>query len=248
MKGLNERDLRILKRGFLDALNNAADEDEEKCFDKNKIFEDTGLGAFMPTVIPSIVQELQGEGLIKECENEQEIKITQEGKQRLKRTDENNAIIILQTLSMYDELGRGLSGKELQDFTSLTVSEINYAIATLEESRLAQVTGLTSTPPFTFDRVGLTSRGEYQTDQIVRGVKEHTEVGEKLNAVTTKRTTSTGYEPKYTIPFPPAGSPFGFRWGSSGPIAVFGWKEILQKVRMLFCYPLRFSVNAAECT
>ena len=222
MKGLNERDLRILKKGFLDALNNAADEDEEKCIHKNKIFEETGLGGYMPTVIPSIVQELQGEGLIKECENKEEIKITQKGKQRLKRTDENNATIILQTLSVYDESGRGLSGKELQDLTGLTVSEINYAIATLEESRLVQVTGSTSIPPFTFDRVELTSRGKYQTDQIAKistqsgrrekrpveaGIKEYVEVGDTVRA---KKISSTNYVPKYTIPFPPAGSPFGF--------------------------------------
>lgn len=221
MKGLTEKDLRVLKRRFLESLNSAADGDEEKGFNKNKIFEDTGLRGYMPAVIPPVVQEPQNEGLIKECENKEEIKITEKGKQRLSRTDENNDTIILQTMAIYDESSRGLSGRELQDLTGLTASEINYAIATLEESRLAQVTGWTNIPPFTFDRVQLTSRGKYQTDQIaksqdqehrqvMRGITENVEVKEILNAVATKQTTSAGHEPKYTIPYPPTGSPFGF--------------------------------------
>jgi predicted transcriptional regulator len=136
MRELNERDLRILKKGFLESLNNAANGDEDKCFEKSQIFENSGLKAFSPLVIPPVVQELEHEGLIEECESKDEVKITLKGKQRLTRNDEGNSYTILKTITKYGSTVAGLSGKRLQELTELTPSEINDAVALLKQSNL----------------------------------------------------------------------------------------------------------------
>ena len=64
MKELSNRDVRILKKAFLQKLNEAANGDEEKCFDRTQIFRATELGGYSQSVVPFIVQELIGEGLV----------------------------------------------------------------------------------------------------------------------------------------------------------------------------------------
>jgi hypothetical protein len=214
MRELNERDLRILKKGFLESLNKAVNEDEDKCIEKSMIFEDTGLGAFSPEVIPSVVQELKYEGLVEDCEAREEVKITRKGKQRLRRTDENNTYTILQTLATYGSAAPGLTGKQLEDLSQLTPGEINYAVANLEESDLVEAIGANPIYPFTFDRVVLTSRGKYQTDQLTKisdygtTKKSQTEIVGSIKTSPSKAIS--------LIPILPIGSPFGFTpedWG-----------------------------------
>lgn len=141
MKELNERDLRILKKGFLESLNKT--ENRNKCIKKSVIFEDTGLRAYSDKVIPYVVQELQKEGLVEDCNNKEGIRITHKGKQRVKRTDENNAYTLLQTLAT--RAAPGLTGKQLENLLQITPSEINYAVGDLEESGLVQAIGPTLT-------------------------------------------------------------------------------------------------------
>ena len=90
-----------------------------------------------------MVQELQKEGLVEDCNNKEGIRITHKGKQRVKRTDENNAYTLLQTLAT--RAAPGLTGKQLENLLQITPSEINYAVGDLEESGLVQAIGPTLT-------------------------------------------------------------------------------------------------------
>lgn len=115
MRELNERDLRILKKGFLESLNKP--QNEGKCVKKSVLFEDTGLRAYSDKVIPYVVQELQKEGLVGACNNKEEIRITYKGKERVERTDENNSYTILQTLATHAT--PALTGKQLEDISQI---------------------------------------------------------------------------------------------------------------------------------
>jgi hypothetical protein len=162
VKKLNDRDLRILKKGFMESLNKT--ENKDKCIEKSVIFEDTGLRAYSAKVIPYVVQELQKEGLVEDCNNKDGIRITHKEKQRAKRTDETNAYAILQTLAT--QAAPGLTGKHLENLLQITPSEINYAAGDLEESGLVQAIGPNRIDPFTFDELVLTPRGKYQIGQL----------------------------------------------------------------------------------
>ena len=67
MKELNNRDVRILKKAFLEKLNEISNGNEERCFDRTEIFKQTNLRGYGTDVVPFIVQELMGENLIKQC-------------------------------------------------------------------------------------------------------------------------------------------------------------------------------------
>ena len=172
MKELSNRDVRILKKAFLQKLNEAANGDEEKCFDRTQIFRATELGGYSQSVVPFIVQELIGEGLVRECNTRQEVGITQKGKQRLRRSIENNTYLILETLATEaprDNIERAtLRGPQLQDLTGLTASEINDAVAILSESGLVETFRALGTHPFTFAHVSLTPRGRYEYQKGMR--------------------------------------------------------------------------------
>jgi hypothetical protein len=62
MKGLNARDMLILTKGFLNALNDVANGDEHRCVESSQIFEFTGLKAFGSVVVPNVIQELVRQG------------------------------------------------------------------------------------------------------------------------------------------------------------------------------------------
>ena len=88
-----------IKEGLPTETQQTANGDEEKCFDRTQIFRATELGGYSQSVVPFIVQELIGEGLVRECNTRQEVGITQKGKQRLRKSIENNTFLILETLA-----------------------------------------------------------------------------------------------------------------------------------------------------
>jgi predicted transcriptional regulator len=97
VKELNNRDRRVLKKAFLENLNEVSNGNEELCFDRTEIFKQTRLGGYSLEVVPFIVQELIGEGLVKQCGSPMQVSITHKGKQGLQRNIENNAHTILET-------------------------------------------------------------------------------------------------------------------------------------------------------
>ena len=119
MKGLNSRDVRRLKKAFLEQLNEQANGNEEQCFDRVKIFEATGLRAYDKIVVPDIVQELISEGLVAYChnQNQEQVRITRQGKLRLSRSVESNMYTVLEVLASEaprDDVGRGhLTGQQI---------------------------------------------------------------------------------------------------------------------------------------
>jgi hypothetical protein len=201
MKELDNRDRRILKKAFLEKLNEIANGNEELCFDRTEIFKQTKLGGYAVDVVPFIVQELMGENLVKQCRNATEVSITHKGKQRLQRNIENNTHVILETLATeapVDEVGRAsLDGSRLQDLTELTSSEINDAVAVLADLGFVEPFRALGTYPFTFYIVTLTSRGRYEYQ---RRIIESTS---KIEEVETP-------DRRNLIPRTPVGSPFGF--------------------------------------
>ena len=76
MKELNERDMKILTKGFLGTLNELVKGNEDSCMERINVFNSIGLTAFEPVVIPHVVQELVHQGLIKECETKGQVRIT----------------------------------------------------------------------------------------------------------------------------------------------------------------------------
>jgi hypothetical protein len=86
MRELKERDMRILTKGFLNALNDAVNGDESRCIDSVQVFNMADLGAFGSVVVPHVVQELIHQGLVNECETRGQVRITRRGKDRLNRT------------------------------------------------------------------------------------------------------------------------------------------------------------------
>ena len=65
MKGLNSRDVRRLKKAFLEKLNEQADGNEEQCFDRVKIFEATELRAYDKSI--TLLVYLPKKGWKKRC-------------------------------------------------------------------------------------------------------------------------------------------------------------------------------------
>src|SRR5262245_47167852 len=181
MKGLDTGDIRLLKKSFLQKLNEESDGNEERCLDRTKIFHAIGLEGYNPSVVPFIVQALIGEGLVRECGNVEQVRITHQGKQRLTRNIENNMYVILEILATEapkDNTGRStLGGSQLQEFTKLTPSEINDAVAILAESGHVETFRALGTYPFTFYTVTLTPRGRYEYQQ--RGLEERPKTEEK---------------------------------------------------------------------
>jgi hypothetical protein len=136
MRELNERDMKILTNGFLKTLNNRVNGNEDECAESIKVFEETGLKAYNPIVIPHVVQELVYTGLIKKCRSEGQVRITRRGKNRVDRTIEGNSDLILQILATRKKQGEGkmlIGGVALQDLSDLTPNEINDATEILEE-------------------------------------------------------------------------------------------------------------------
>jgi hypothetical protein len=165
MKGLNARDMLILTKGFLNALNDVANGDEHRCVESSQIFEFTGLKAFGSVVVPNVIQELVRQGLAQECDPPSQIRITRKGKDRLNRTIESNVELVLQTLANLpqDEVGRAYAdGPKLQELTELTPQEINDAVETLEEGGLIKTDKVIGTYPFTFYLAYITARGKYE--------------------------------------------------------------------------------------
>ena len=170
MKGLNSRDVRRLKKAFLEKLNEESDGDEEKCFDRVKIFEATQLTSYGKIVVPHIVQELVHEGLVEHCDTAEQVRITYKGKQRLSRSVENNMYTILEVLateSPKDDVGHGhLTCQQIQGLTELTPSEINDAVGVLAELGFVEPIRVLGTAPFTFHSVTITPRGRYEFQWI----------------------------------------------------------------------------------
>ena len=139
MRELNERDMKILTKKFLETLNERVNEDEDTCVGSTEIFEATGLRGYEPIVLPALVQELRHQGLINDCEIRGQVRITRKGKNRLNRTIDSNVDLVLKTLVSQprDDLGRvSVQGATLQELTDLTPIEINDAVGLLEEAGL----------------------------------------------------------------------------------------------------------------
>lgn len=202
MKELNQRDIRLLTRTFLDKLNDEVNGNEDKCVESTKIFESTGLKAFSQSVIPFIIQELVSQDLIKKCNIEGEVKITRKGKQRLSRTIENNAYSILETIAnkVPNESGRSvMHNSELQSvLLDLKPGEINDAVEILKESGLLDVKYVVGTYPYTFYNITLTPRGRYEFQR--QSIGRQFSSGEEIPKA----------DKKMTLRSYPAGSPFGF--------------------------------------
>ncbi len=137
MRELDENDMKRLSNGFLKSLNEYVNGDEAKCVGSTEIFNAMGLTAFSPDVIPTIVQELVSQGLVRECEINGQFRITRRGKNRLNRTIESNVELILRSLATRPKVGIGpasVDGRKLQELTDLTPIEINDSIEVLEEA------------------------------------------------------------------------------------------------------------------
>jgi hypothetical protein len=202
MRELNERDIKILTKGFLKTLNELVNGDEDKCIESVNVFNSTELRAFEPIVIPHVVQELVHQGLIKECETKGQVKITKKGKNRLNRTIDSNVDLILQTLATHhkDDLGRvSLPGNRLQELTDLTPIEINDAVELLEQAGLVKTLKFLGTHPFNFHHVELTPRGRYEYERQL--TRQSPATGEETKVSEGKR---------ISLRPAPAGSPFGF--------------------------------------
>lgn len=215
MKELNQRDMRILTRSFLQKLNERVNGNEYQCVEDMQIFEDTELHAFDKSVVPSIVQELSNQGLIGLCGHPGEIKITNSGKRRLQRTVENNAYAVLETLvdKQPDETGRVvMHGKELLAIlVDLTPAEINDAVSVLEGSGFVRVLRAIGTRPYTFYIISLTPRGRYEYESHLTNIQntavEHTD--DSSRRIPRKPT--------------PAGSPYG--------LTDMDWSIILSRLK-----------------
>lgn len=196
MNGLGRDDIRRLTRAYLYQLNEEVDGDESKCMDINVIFEKMPLKAFGRIVIPTIIQELLHLGLVAQCINNNQVRITRQGKERISRTVEANAFYVLETLvsEQKDETGRvTLHGTRLAELTALTPSEINDAVSILEESGMVESLKAIGTRPYTFYNVTLTSRGRYEYERH-QSTPQNTEIGEHRVAISPV----------------PIGSPYGF--------------------------------------
>ena len=77
LKELNQQDMRILSRSFLQKLNECVNENEDECVESLQVFEDTELHGFYVSVVPYIVQELSHQGLIGLCGHGGQLKITE---------------------------------------------------------------------------------------------------------------------------------------------------------------------------
>jgi predicted transcriptional regulator len=144
--------MKILTKGFLEALNEHVNGDETKCIDETKIFEETRLMAFGSVVIPAVVQELVDQGLIRQCVTRGGVKITRKGKNRLERTIDGNIDLVLNTLAKTIP-GQGTvpyDGRAIQELTDLTPNEINEAVGLLEEAGFVTLQVAPETDPFSF--------------------------------------------------------------------------------------------------
>ena len=206
MKELNERDMRILTKGFLNALNDVVNGDENRCIDSVQAFNMADLGAFGSVVVPHIVQELIHQGLAKECETRGQVRITRRGKDRLNRTIESNIGLVLETLTKIprNESGKAsVHGTRLQELTELTPAEINDAVEALEGGGLVSTFKALGTNPFTFYHVEITPRGRYE---YVRQ-SQHQRPPERSGV----RQSSEG-RGEISLRPTPAGSPYGFNY------------------------------------
>ena len=202
MRELDEDDMKRLSNGFLKSLNEYVNGDESKCIGSTEIFNAIGFTAYSPDVIPTIVQELIYQGLIRDCETEGQVRITRKGRNRLERTIDSNVELILQTLVNLPKVGIGsvsVDGRKLQELTDLTPAEINDAIEVLEEAGFVSTKNGVPVHPFNFYQVKLTPRGKYE---YVRQFREQPlEVSEDRKVSEGKRVS---------LPPTPVGSPFGF--------------------------------------
>ena len=198
---LNHRDLRVLKKGFLTALNDLSSGLQDKCFTKREVYDKTGLFGYLPPVIPYVIQELENEGLVEECEDRNQIRITAQGRRSLERTIDNNIKYILEIINEQptDENGQViLNGQQIKDLTGLTPSEINDAIAILVENGFVETFNALGTHPYTFYSIKLTPKGKFAY-QLRNKEKNQPENSKKVD------TKETFYRP-----IDPVGSPYGF--------------------------------------
>jgi hypothetical protein len=68
MSGLTLRDMSILKKAFLEALNEEVQGNEEKCIERRRIFKATRKDAYSEEVIPLVVQDLITDEYIENCD------------------------------------------------------------------------------------------------------------------------------------------------------------------------------------
>ena len=86
MRELDEYDMKRLRKGFLKSLDEIVNGNESICIGSTEIFDAIGSTAYGSEVIPTIVQDLGHDGLIRECETKGQFRITRKGKNRLERT------------------------------------------------------------------------------------------------------------------------------------------------------------------
>jgi hypothetical protein len=206
MRELNERDMRTLTKGFLNALNDAVNRDESTCIDSVQVFNMADLGAFGSVVVPHVVQELIHQGLVNECETRGQIRITRRGKDRLNRTIESNIGLVLETLTKIPRNDSGkasVHGTRLQELTDLTSAEINDAVEALEGGGLVSTFKALGTNPFTFYHVEITPRGRYE--YVRQSQQQQPSEGSGV------RQPSEG-KGRVSLHPTPAGSPYGFTY------------------------------------
>jgi putative GTP pyrophosphokinase len=76
----NSRDKSILRPKFLKAVYDLSSRNDRICVDAKEALRNTGLGGYLEGIIPYVVADLEEDGLIKYCENRDEIRLTQKGK------------------------------------------------------------------------------------------------------------------------------------------------------------------------
>ena len=99
---------------------------------------------------------------------------------------------------------RGLDGATLTEITSLSVNDINDAVALLERSGYVEWRRYIGTAPYTFGHVWITPVGRYEAEQLESVISNP--------LVLTDKPASANVPPKSTLVLPPTplGSPYGF--------------------------------------
>ena len=202
MRELDEYDMKRLRKGFLKSLDEIVNGNESICIGSTEIFDAIGSTAYGSEVIPTIVQDLGHDGLIRECETKGQFRITRKGKNRLERTIDSNVELILQTLVNLPKFGiesESVDGRKLQELTDLTHAELNDAIEVLEEAGFVLTKNGVPVNPFNFYQVKLTPRGKIE---YLRQFREQ--------SLTLSEDRETSERKRISLPVTPAGSPFGF--------------------------------------
>jgi putative GTP pyrophosphokinase len=81
----NSRDKKILRPRYLKTLFDLSHRDNTECVNEAEVLKNTGLGGYLEGIIPYVVADLEQECLIEICEEKGEIRLTQKGRDEVKK-------------------------------------------------------------------------------------------------------------------------------------------------------------------